>query len=777
MLASSFLEHHPGATLDVLVVDSEAPEAPPLEPVAPGTSVLGTEDLGIGRRTVHDMAMIYDVTEMATAVKPALLRHLLERYGEPVMYLDPDIVVFDSIEAAHDLARRTPIVLTPHVLSPLPRDGARVRDEDLLVAGQFNLGFIAVGPGAEGFLDWWHERTVHHACNEPASGMFTDQRWIDFVPALFDHHVVRDPGWNVAYWNLHERPLSRDHDGRVLAGGATLRFLHLSGFDPASPHLLSRHTLGEPRVLLSDQPVLAELAQRYAEQLRHVGGDGDRPYGYDRMGGGPIPLEVRRTFRTALLQPDPADGELPEPFSPEDPDAVLRWLNAPVVAHPGGVVTRLERMVWTMRVDLQVAFGDLAGQGGAGLSAWAAHDEWYQDRYGHLLVGASDEAPSTRCLRPGANVLGYMGAELGVGEVGRLVVRAAEAGSVPHTIHRYTATHSRQHDPTRRVAEDVGRSSEWPYAVSVMCVNADSTPRLVADAPGAFDAGQVRVGVWFWELEEFPPALHGSFGHVDELWVASEFVAAALRPHAPCPVRVMPLVVEPPPPTHLTRADVGLPDGPFVFGFHFDAFSVPGRKNPTGVLQAYLDAFGPDDGTHLIVKSINGDSARTELERLRSMARGRPDVEIRDGYLSRLRMSALVHHTDAYVSLHRSEGYGLTMASAMAAGKPVVATGYSGNLQFMTPENSILVPYERVPVGAGNPPYDPAATWAEPDLSAATSAMRALVDDPVLARRLGLQAQRDVRDRHSAERAGAWLRDRVLALSEARSSRRVGSAA
>lgn len=463
---------------------------------------------------MREMAFVYEVTELATALKPAFLARLLAEYEAPVAYLDPDIVVYGSLDHAAELARRTPIVLTPHVLGPLPRDGLRIRDEDLLLCGQFNLGFITVGPGAEPFLDWWGERTRFHACNEPAAGMFTDQRWIDFVPALFDHEVVRHPGWNVAYWNLHERPLHREADGTVTAAGEPLVFLHLSGFSPDADHLLSRHTLDAPRVLLSEEPVLAELTAEYAERLRSLDPDGgEEPYAYGSLAGRPLPLEVRRMFRSALLEPDPADGPVPEPFGAEGDAPVLRWLNQRVVAHADGFVTRLERMVWQMRVDLQLAFPDLHGAGGAGLATWCRHDPWYLDRYGHLVADESAPLVDPPPPLPGLNIIGYVRAELGVGEAARLVVRAAEAGGIPHVVHAYGATRSRQLDPSIPGAGDgpcpiprAVRSSEH----TALALRAPSAPSSSASCwavatTGSSSSPTTRASTAPWGRSSRPP--------------------------------------------------------------------------------------------------------------------------------------------------------------------------------------------------------------------------------------------------------------------------------
>ena len=217
VLAESFLQHHPGATFTVLVVDAESPG----EVDCPeGCRVCTILDIGLDAATVHEMATIYDLTEFATAVKPTLLRYLISELIEPVTYLDPDILLYAPIADAEVLVGEHGILLTPHVLAALPRDGSELTEQGLLKAGIYNLGFITVTPNANSFLEWWEERTRFEACIDPASAMFTDQRWIDFVPALFDAAICRDPGWNVAYWNLHERPLSLAADGTILTGGA-----------------------------------------------------------------------------------------------------------------------------------------------------------------------------------------------------------------------------------------------------------------------------------------------------------------------------------------------------------------------------------------------------------------------------------------------------------------------------------------------------------------------------------------------------------------------------
>ena len=177
--------------------------------------------------------------------------------------------------------------------------------------------------------------------------------------------------------------------------------------------------------------------------------------------------------------------------------------------------------------------------------------------------------------------------------------------------------------------------------------------------------------------------MHRAFDFVDEVWAATDFVAAAIRAARLKPVFTVPLPIAarrnlP----NVTRSTLGLPER-FTFLLVFDFLSIFERKNPLGLIRAFTQAFSADEGPVLVLKSINGDRRLNELERLRAEIADRPDIIVTDGYCSPEEKNALISLCDCYVSLHRSEGLGLTMAEAMSLGKPVIATGYSGNLHFM----------------------------------------------------------------------------------------------
>jgi glycosyltransferase involved in cell wall biosynthesis len=195
--------------------------------------------------------------------------------------------------------------------------------------------------------------------------------------------------------------------------------------------------------------------------------------------------------------------------------------------------------------------------------------------------------------------------------------------------------------------------------------------------------------------------------------------------------------------------------------FTFDFHSVFQRKNPLAVIEAFKSAFRPAEGPHLVLKSINGVNRSKQLARLKEATDERTDIHIFDGYITPDEQHGLIAACDAYVSLHRAEGFGLTMAEAMAFGKPVIATGYSGNLEFMDTGNSHLVPYELATIPAGCDPYPEGGEWAEPDVDAAAALMRQVYDHPADARLLGQRARADIERLHCPQARAAFLAARL----------------
>ncbi len=501
-------------------------------------------------------------------------------------------------------------------------------------------------------------------------------------------------------------------------------------------------------------PLRAFLGGR-AERVVAAGmGSSALPYRFDRTAGG-LRLEhaLRRLYWQELTLAE-ARGESapPHAFGADGGRAFLEWLHEPVGAHCA--VSRYLFSTWQSRIDLQHAFPDLGGHDAQRLVDWAAVDSNHLAHTPPALRLGGRSGPL-----PGVNLVGYLEGEFGVGAAARMVGNIMRASGLP------MATSVLRPDAHRHAATFVSGLHGVPFSLTVLAMNADALLGYATSTDFRAYERTKRVGIWYWEVGELPEHLRPAFGLVDEVWCASDYVRGALAPFSDVPVIVHPLALPPHVATMLERADVGLPDGLFLFGFAFDYASVVRRKNPAGVIRAYCDAFGPSDGATLVLKSLNSAAASAQAAELRELARGRDDIVFLERHFDEIEMAAFFQHLDAYVSLHRSEGLGLTMGAAMAAGVPVVATGWSGNREFMDDDTARLVPFELVDVGPDADPYPPTACWAEPDLQVAAAEMRLLFENPGAAHELGCRGRDAVARHGDKERAGRWFKERFEVLT------------
>lgn len=367
----------------------------------------------------------------------------------------------------------------------------------------------------------------------------------------------------------------------------------------------------------------------------------------------------------------------------------------------------------------------------------------------------------------GVNLLGYARGEFGIAENVRSYARALAQAAYPFLIFDLDVGEiSRQQDCSmERHFSDTLR-----YSSNVFFINAEQMEIARAVLGRPVFSGRHNIGFWAWELAKYPHAWHGAFNLVDEVWVPSGFVRDAIGAATGKPVLCLPTPIEFKPPQGMDRTHFGLPSDEFVFLFSFDFNSFVSRKNPAAVIAAFRQAFGDGtQGVRLLVKSTNGGQFPAEWAAIREQAAGDPRIEVRDGFLSRGEMFGLQNCADCYVSLHRAEGFGLGMAECMFLGKPVVATGYSGNLDFMDRENSLLVDCTLIPVRAGEYPYWQGQCWADPSVAQAARFMRQVFDDRELAGRIGAAGAAAIRRTHSNTVCGAAMVERLQAIDKRRS--------
>ncbi len=836
----------------------------------------------------------YSILELSTAVKPYAFEFLFRTYGlDKLIYLDPDIKVYAPLDPLVESLGRHPMVLTPHLTEPLD-DDRRPGELDILRSGTYNLGFLALSwaPDTQRFLGWWQARLYDQCVVDLPSGLFVDQRWMDLAPGLFPGvHINREPGYNVAYWNLGGRRIRRLPDGYSV-NGQPLYFFHFSGLSPRNPQGLSRH---QNRHRITDLGDGESLVLDYARDLLSCGYEqcGKWPYAYGHFDNGVAIPDAGRALHhespeTAARAADPFSDDGFEAFlkvwnqpvaelAPKEPPIsrlayriykcrpdvetlmpdvfgkhrirFLEWMltsgrsehrldeaflspaleglrapESPIGSDQGVMapITRLVQVIWRSRPDLQQAFPDPCGADSAKFLAWAftygkreyefgeenlaplrrqvSQLPWSPDgiqtrllwrlyRAGMAVKMAASSYQPVRspepgkgkieCVPPpagtngtrphtiapdlGINVFGYVQAPTGVGEIARSSIASAKAVNIEASV--YVVEWPCQ--PAGLDSNVQGASGEGSHPFNLFHVNADQLPHVLSSLNGRRPEGAYNIGYWAWELEEFPDRWVPSYSHLDEIWTLSSFCQDAIARKSGIPVLRMPPAVSVKLERAYTRSYFGLPENKFLLLTIFDVFSVPERKNPLAAIEAFARAY-PDGGDcHLAIK-VNHGGQRPDYMRLIAGRAAGLNVTILDSTMSRADANGLLSVCDCLLSLHRSEGFGLTLAEAMYLGKPVIATGYSGNLDFTRPDNSFLVGYRLQAVGKGCEPYDEHCLWADPVLDDAVEHIRTVAAHSGRRSEVARKGQEFVRTFFSPEAVGAQMRARLQRLQDLR---------
>jgi glycosyltransferase involved in cell wall biosynthesis len=366
--------------------------------------------------------------------------------------------------------------------------------------------------------------------------------------------------------------------------------------------------------------------------------------------------------------------------------------------------------------------------------------------------------------RLGVNVVGLFRYTSGLQQAVRACVAGLESAGVRTALRDYPVLFSREPRDKNRY-DDLER-----FDTTILSTGID-TPVDVAYRESGWHPrpGVYRVAMWWWEMETLPPKWLDRAAGVDEIWGPTRFIAGAMRAAFPGkPVRTMLPGLTPPEFDPLPKSYFGLAPDRTTFGFVFDMNSRMQRKNPLGLIRAFRKAFRPSDPVDLVLKVSPPERfyAR-EWDELRAAAAD-AGVRVLDRVLTRPELYAFINALDCYVSLHRSEGFGLTCAEAMLLGKPTVATGYSGNLDFMTEANSYLVGYERVTLEEDFDPYFRGGVWAEPDVTHAADLLRRVYDRPDEARAVGERGRAEAGRVLSVEASGQRLLDRLKEIEALR---------
>lgn len=309
--------------------------------------------------------------------------------------------------------------------------------------------------------------------------------------------------------------------------------------------------------------------------------------------------------------------------------------------------------------------------------------------------------------------------------------------------------------------------------LNIFHINGDEVEAVLSHLGADLPEDGYNVIYPMWELSRYPEEWAEQLNRFDEVWTSSRFTYESIAPAVAKPVVHMPLTGQIHLKTFLGRRYFKIPESSFVFLFFFDFSSYLERKNPFAVLQAFekLCRLCPGEDLCLVVKVKGGEKKGEDYQTFSDyVSRSKSRLILIDELLRDNEIKNLLHCCDCFVSLHRSEGFGLGLIAAMFLGKPVVATAYSANMDFMTERNSCLVRYELCAVPDGAYPFAEGQVWAEPDIDHAVDQMWKLVSDRDYARSLGDEASRDIRVNFSDRAVGLRYGDRIAQITASRLS-------
>ena len=361
------------------------------------------------------------------------------------------------------------------------------------------------------------------------------------------------------------------------------------------------------------------------------------------------------------------------------------------------------------------------------------------------------------------HIVGHPFAPLGMGTHMRVTVRAFDAARVAVNVVDVYG-HDRGRDAGLETEFAPRLAEALSPRINLFCINADEVEPVLARMDASAFESAYNIIYPAWELSKYPESWARLLERFDEVWGPSAFVRDSIAGAVKIPVQHMPLSVEPRLSAFLGRRRFGIPEDAFTIFFSFDFSSWAQRKNPGAVLEAFeqLAARRPSAALHCIIKCKGGDPEhpvrKALAERVAALG-GR--AQLMTEALTDDEMGNLMRNVDAFVSLQRSEGFGFGMAEAMALGRVAVATGYAGNMDFMTPETSRPVDFSLIPVGPDDYPHPEGQVWADPDVSHAVDILEALVDDPGEVRRIGAAARRRMRLHFSHRASGLRYAARI----------------
>ena len=436
------------------------------------------------------------------------------------------------------------------------------------------------------------------------------------------------------------------------------------------------------------------------------------------------------------------------------------------------------KTLWQLREDLMAVFPDPCNTDKVAFLDWLANYGTSEGVPVELTSGVKKTsqlktfdpqtkkeisiAPSFWATCPvedfGVNLFGFFSSESGTGEEARNLLKAVDVAQIRYSAYESIATVSRKSIPFSSWGESLKN-----FKTNLLTINADILDTFANDAGSALFNNHKNISLCAWEVEGFPSSQEKKLHLLDEIWACSTFAKESIANATSKEVYAFSLPVELPTniePFH--REIYGIPENNFVFLFCFDFLSVFERKNPLGLIEAYVKAFKEDENVSLVLKCVNSKIMPQHAREVFEETLKRRDIFVIDQYLNSDKLHSLLNGVDAYISLHRAEGFGLTIAESMALGKPTIATQYSGNLDFMNQQNSFLVPFTKVKIPDSAIPYNGCGKWANPNTDDASDIMRLVASMSSEVTKRAAKGKSDILTLHNPQSKQEFLKKRLL---------------
>jgi glycosyltransferase involved in cell wall biosynthesis len=667
--------------------------------------------------------------ELAALVKPVFLERLLDEAGEITFVhgsclLDGEGTLFTKPMSRFDM----------EILPGLPRDLAEAKS-GIMGAVEAGLGDptgvamrIRATEATRDLLRHWRRWIEHVYVTEPTQSLVAAElKWLRVLPGAYSF-----VGWS------HEPVMALWSDLQPDVAAPAL--IDTTGFVDYQQTIGPAHSLMERRThsgsVIDD--LSARLQSPWIDPLIRFG-----------SGHRVAPL-ARKILRAA----DPFGSRWADPADDVGADCYRNWL----LQEDSRGLPRFAQALYWSRPDLQQSFPpgrtpvvdfrhwlNLNDIGIDDSPRDVSPSSGFASKVARLIgkrLGLGFTLASPRTVTgplSGINIVGFASAETGLGEAMRSTLGAVRSFdsdvAVLDLSHRIYARQLGSNTDAKAVGT--------PRDATIFHLNPTELIDYSKDALAYRMTAGRNVGFFFWETEKIPETWYPACDMVDEIWVASTYLKSAFAKVTNKPIHIMGMPVDVPAMVEPDRARFGIAADDFVVSYVTDAYSGLERKDPLRAIKAFDLAFGPDfRGVHLLLKIGNLEKFPQLSGRLQEEATGRP-MTIAAEYLNRNDLWSLLACSNAYLSLHSSEGFGLTILEAMALGVPPIVTAYGGNMDFTGPDNSLLVGYQMAPAmgGPGNI-YAGNGLWAEPNLGEAAQHLESLRSDPELSHAIGERARR-----------------------------------